>query len=239
MDESNKKTVMIIGGIVAIGLIIFAGVMFLENYTTDFDTYFISGSIHGVAEEQDLSQIPAMKNMSMLSYKDSDNFLVYEAFAFKGENFYSKILELGGFSKLGNKTYNGVNWEVYSTTNVDNNSLMKNVTSTFSKYNVISCTHGYVFITNKNNVTYVTDVATNSTNASNTTFDFNSDLYKNYVEPYMNSIELKNSDNITSLADVWGISDEQYNLIVQYINNGSFDSFLGSSSASSSNTSSV
>lgn len=219
MNEGDKKTVMIIGGIIAMGIVIFAAVMFFENYTTDFDSYFISGSIPGVAEEQDLSQFPILGNISMISYKDSSNYIVYDAYAFKGANFYSKLIKISGFSSLGTKNYNGVDWEVYSTSKIENNSVISNLSSELAKYNIVSCDNGYIFVCSQNNITYLADVSINATNASNTTYDFNSDLYKNYAEPYMNSMELKNANNVTSLADTWNISDEQYNLIVQYINN--------------------
>ena len=153
--------------------------------TTQVDTKFLSGIIQG--EAVDTSYMPMPVKEYTVNYEDNKNNITYEFMMADTLQVTIKLIETLGGGKITTKEYNGVKWDIYYSRG------------------------GYSCIASGKNGDYCVHV-----NGFNVSHDrtLNSDLFKNYVEPLLNSITLKDS-NPPKEYEVCGIPIDEYNNFMQ------------------------
>lgn len=195
-DKMSKKflaLITILLTMVAVFIGIYSTGVFSSN--TDFNTKFISGTIHGNAT---LVESPNNSYNWSLRYNDKTNNISYAFFAIKDGNFFINFFKSAGFEKIESKTFNGTKWDIYFLKTPLFFDSQRNNIAIFSVTNS-SFYYNYYCVSHKNGAAYFAIIGSNKVRGDNS---LNSDLFEDFVEPLLNTIKLKNSDNIPTTQDL-------------------------------------
>lgn len=207
------KTRNIIIIVVVAILIIVAGAVFAsgifkndERVTTPFKTEFMEGNFTGNVKLVNDSE------KFMHSYEDHENNITYNISTVDNSTALMEIYQLQGAKSPEKRTFNGSDWNIYFTQAVPSN----NSSDTHNKsMNIIICEsqgekQGYMI--------YM--IFGNNTKVEYTLNTF-CEAYEDYTEPLLQSISLKESKNVPSISEQFGLTDEQFNqqmdLVHQYM----------------------
>lgn len=216
----EKKYLIIIGIIVVIAAVIgaiFATGFFSNTQTTPFDTEFMSGEFVG-------NVVKGESNESYLaSYQDNDNNITYNLTTMDNSSELMELYKFQGVIGPEHRTINGNEWNIYfgeampvinNTTEADSSKAM----------GIIICeTHndhqGYVIYTIFSDLSKV-----------NFTLNTFGDSYVKFIEPLLKSIKLKQSDNVASVSEQFGMSDDEFAQqieLVRQLNAGNYSALEG------------
>ena len=208
MEKKNMIIIGIIIVVIAIAAILFSGVL-NQTQTTKFNTDFMSGAFVGNVVENE-------SNLSYSSYFHDDvNNISYNLTTIDNASALMEIYRYQGFSDPENRVYNGNNWSIYFAQTVP---VVDNTTNqtTNKSTGIIICE------SQQESQGYVIYIIFEDLSKVNFTLNTYGDSYIKFVEPLLNSISLKKSDDVPVIYELWGMSeDEFYNQIgnITEINN--------------------
>ncbi|MBZ9570253.1 hypothetical protein KQY27_01660 [Methanobrevibacter sp. TMH8] len=208
----NKK-ILVYVAIICIVLAIVASIAFgVSNQKTQIDNKIISATIHGVAIENNSSNL--MLGW-MKVYHDEDNGVYYDFLMADSFNFTKKgVINLMSSEKLATKEYNDVQWEIYYS---DPNSF--NLKYELSK-GISTDRSGYLCFASGKNGDYFVTVSSGAVHSNNS---IDTDLFENYVEPLLNNITLKDPENPPKEYKILNSTKEEYDWINNYINQNGWE----------------
>jgi hypothetical protein len=206
--------IIVIATVSIFGVSIFNLGVFEE--TTPFKTKFIDGVIQGQAIEHPNSGTYEVQNYSTY-YLDYSNGIIYYFEIMKLLNqkhslFFENYDKWMGSKKVSDYEYNGTRWEVYYW-DTKSNSKFYNETTNFSGYFITADKDG-----NSYNIVVESDMI-----SSNDSID--SELFQNYVKPLIESLNFKKISNVPSAHHYWGLTEEEFDNMIDFGNNEGFDSF--------------
>lgn len=197
MDD--KYTIIILVVIVAIiavvGYAFATGMLNGDNkgnmQTTPFKTDFMEGSFVGnVSLENGTEKF-------MHSYEDKQHKITYNISTVDNSTALMDIYYLQGVANPEKRSFNGIDWNIYFNQAIQGNN-------TNNTMNIIICQHqgekqGYLI--------YAIFDGKSDVDASNQMF---SPAYKDYIEPLLKSISLKESKNVPKIYDEFGLSEDEF-----------------------------
>lgn len=208
----TKKNIIIVAVVlIALAFIAsFALESFSTGPSTKFNNDFMSGSIVGHAIEQ-----PQQNNTNYSkwaqSYKDKTNGIEYNMSTCDNATLLLDIMQIqGGMPDPEIRKFNGLNWTIYYSQAVPSTGIDSNNTTNMDKRLDV-----YILSTTYNNQSYLVYVVSNGTvDCDGSTY---CKLYTEYITPYLESVELKHSQDVPHLYDLLGISSSDYKQLVDYV----------------------
>lgn len=211
----EKKNMIIIAAVVILAVVVVAGFIFISGSSDDsskestsFSTPFMTGSFVGnVSLENDSLEY-------VHSYKDKAHDIEYNITTMDNASALMEIYEFQGIEGPEKRTFNGQEWNIYFGEAVPNNGDNNNSTDSKSTMGIIICE------VQKENQGYVINIIFGNNSDVNFTKNTYGDSYINYVEPLLKTISLKESKDVPSVAEQFGLSQDEFNqqinLIRQY-----------------------
>ena len=172
--------------------------------TTPFEMDFMTGKFTGNVK------LVNDKEKFMHSYEDKQNSITYNISTVDNSTALMEIYELQGITNPDVRTFNGNDWNIYFTQAVPTN----NTTNTDKPMNIIVCE------SQGQKQGYLIYMIIDGNSKLNATGKMYSEAYKDYVEPLLNSITLKESKNVPHVYEEFGLSQDEFNqqmdLVRQY-----------------------
>ncbi|MBE6502580.1 MAG: hypothetical protein E7Z79_09120 [Methanobrevibacter thaueri] len=209
METKNIIIIAVVVVIIAILGVIFATGMLNGNektagVTTPFKTEFMEGTFAGnVSLVNDSEEF-------MHSYEDKENKITYNISTVDDSDALMDIYYVQGVMNPEKRSFNDNDWNIYFTQAVQGNDS----NSSDKPMNIIICQsqgekQGYLI--------YMIIDAKSKVNATLNTYG---ESYTDFVEPLLNSITLKESNNVPKIYEEFGLTEDQFaeqmDLIKQY-----------------------
>lgn len=216
-----EKNTKIIIAIVIIILAIIGGFLVYNNLnqkgSTHFDCDFISGDFVGT----NVIKNNKVNNSWSISYYDHDKDIEYNISTCQNSSVLIDYLSIQGLKGPENRHIGDNDWKIYYSQAVPNTANSNNTTTnTTNTTNNIKTNDGtlniYICECTKNNQSYLIYIiaqANCTVKADGSTY---CDLYKDYIVPLLESIDLKKSD-APSGSEALGISESQYTTLQQQL----------------------
>ena len=209
----EKKNMIIIAAVVILAIVVVVGFIFTSGNsneskeTTPFSSSFMAGKFIGNVSQENTSLD------YMHAYKDKTHDIEYNITTLDNSSALMEIYEFQGIGNPEKRTFNGQEWNIYfgeaMPTGENNNSNRSNATM-----GIIICE------VQKENQGYVINIIFGNNSDVNFTKTTYGEAYTDYVEPLLESITLKQSKDIPSVAEQFGLSQDEFNqqidLIHQY-----------------------
>lgn len=206
----NKNIIIVAVAIVAIVAIlgfVFATGMLNQEKTdvqrTEFKTDYMEGAFVGnVTKESDEKYLH--------SYRDKENKITYNMSTVDNSTALMDIYYIQGVMNPEVRTYNGNDWNIYFTQAVQGND-----TKSKDVMNIVICQsqgekQGYL----------VTMIIDPDSKVNTSSFNILGQPYKEFVEPLLESITLKECSGVPAISEQFGLSDDQFaeqmELVQQY-----------------------
>lgn len=213
MDNRNMIIIIVaVIAIIAIAGVIFATGIFNDDSisntegTSELKTDFMEGSFVGKVSLENDSQ----KFMS--SYQDKKHHITYNVSTVDDSNALMDIYEVQGVTNPEKRSFNGNDWNIYFTQAVPGNNT--NNTSSNDAMNIIICQ------SQGDKQGYLVYVIFDSKSDVNFTGNMFSPAYKDYVEPLLKSLSLKQSSDVPKINEQFGLTEDEFSqqldLIHQY-----------------------
>lgn len=209
MEDKNIIIILaVIVVIIAIAGYAFATGMFngtQNTQTSPLKTEFMEGNFVG-----DVKLVNDTQKF-MHSYEDNQHHITYNISTVDNSSALMEIYELQGVANPEERSFNGQEWNIYFTQAMPGNNTTQNANETM---NIIICQsqgqkQGYLI--------YAIFNASSDVNATGQMF---SPAYKEYIEPLLKSISLKESKNVPKINEEFGLTEDEFaqqmDLIHQY-----------------------
>jgi len=209
MEDKNIIIILaVIVVIIAIAGYAFATGMFngtQNTQTSPLKTEFMEGNFVG-----DVKLVNDTQKF-MHSYEDKQHHITYNISTVDNSSALMEIYELQGVANPEERSFNGHEWNIYFTQAMPGNNTTQNANETM---NIIICQsqgqkQGYLI--------YAIFNASSDVNATGQMF---SPAYKEYIEPLLKSISLKESKNVPKINEEFGLTEDEFaqqmDLIHQY-----------------------
>ena len=209
MEDKNIIIILaVIVVIIAIAGYAFATGMFngtQNTQTSPLKTEFMEGNFVG-----DVKLVNDTQKF-MHSYEDNQHHITYNISTVDNSSALMEIYELQGVTNPEKRSFNGQEWNIYFTQAMPGNNTTQNANETM---NIIICQsqgqkQGYLI--------YAIFNASSDVNATGQMF---SPAYKDYIEPLLKSISLKESKNVPKINEEFGLTEDEFaqqmDLIHQY-----------------------
>lgn len=209
MEDKNIIIILaVIVVIIAIAGYAFATGMFngtQNTQTSPLKTEFMEGNFVG-----DVKLVNDTQKF-MHSYEDNQHHITYNISTVDNSSALMEIYELQGVTNPEERSFNGHEWNIYFTQAMPGNNTTQNANETM---NIIICQsqgqkQGYLI--------YAIFNASSDVNATGQMF---SPAYKEYIEPLLKSISLKESKNVPKINEEFGLTEDEFaqqmDLIHQY-----------------------
>ena len=209
MEDKNIIIILaVIVVIIAIAGYAFATGMFngtQNTQTSPLKTEFMEGNFVG-----DVKLVNDTQKF-MHSYEDKQHHITYNISTVDNSSALMEIYELQGVANPEERSFNGHEWNIYFTQAMPGNNTTQNANETM---NIIICQsqgqkQGYLI--------YAIFNANSDVNATGQMF---SPAYKEYIEPLLKSISLKESKNVPKINEEFGLTEDEFaqqmDLIHQY-----------------------
>ena len=197
----EKKNIILIA-IVAIAIIAVAAAIFttmggesnttIVGETSKFSNSFMEGSFSGKTK--------LVNNSSefMQSYEDSKHKITYNISTVDNSTALMDIYYLQGVMNPEKRTLNGNDWNIYFSQAIEGNNTNKTL-------NIVICQcqkekQGYLI--------YM--IIDSKTDLNISAFNTFGEVYKGYVEPLLKSVTLKESKNVPSINDEFGLTADEF-----------------------------
>ena len=209
MEDKNIIIILaVIVVIIAIAGYAFATGMFngtQNTQTSPLKTEFMEGNFVG-----DVKLVNDTQKF-MHSYEDNQHHITYNISTVDNSSALMEIYEIQGVTNPEERSFNGHEWNIYFTQAMPGNNTTQNANETM---NIIICQsqgqkQGYLI--------YAIFNANSDVNATGQMF---SPAYKEYIEPLLKSISLKESKNVPKINEEFGLTEDEFaqqmDLIHQY-----------------------
>ena len=165
---------------------------------TDFDTEFMSGTIHG---EAFLNTNHPRYSPWWVNYEDKSNNINYTFLVLKNGTFLKDVFKFSGFQKIGSQKNNGVKWNIYYLKSKRSSHVPNNENSSISESQIFY--YNYLCTARKNGTDYFIFVYSSKIKGSDSN---NSDLYSNYLNPLLKTVKVKKVDDPPTFQEVYKTS---------------------------------
>ena len=230
---NSKKTAIIAIAVLAIVISSLGAVSAFELFgmdlfggpTTDFDNKFMSGTFTGDVTQNNVSEDNLTKGWTD-SYEDKEHNITYNMSCVKDGDFITDVYQLQGLGAPEIRNYNDQPWKIFYSQAVPSSNGTDNKTSVNDTNNTINV---YVCEADINGTAYTINVIAynNETECDGTLF---CPLYKDYIGPLVESIQFKEAKKAPKMADLMGMSDEEFKFNREYLDgifNGTIDPTQG------------
>lgn len=197
----NKNLIIIAIAIIAVIAIV--GAIFVSGVfdgnkdlgTTPFKTDFMEGAFVGNVS------LVNEKEKFMHSYVDKEHNITYNISTVDNSTALMDIYEVQGLSNPEKRSFNGNDWNIYFTQAIPGNDTTIKENNTM---NIVICqSQGekqgymiYAIIDGKSDV--------------NLTGKMHGPAYKDFIQPLLESITLKESKNVPKISEEFGITDDEF-----------------------------
>ena len=225
---NSKKTAIIAIAVLAIVISSLGAVSAFELFgmdlfggpTTDFDNKFTGDVTQNNVTEDNLT-----KGWTD-SYEDKEHNITYNMSCVKDGNFITDVYQLQGLGAPEIRNYNGQPWKIFYSQAVPNSNVTDNKTSGNDTNNTINV---YICEADINGTAYTINIMSyeNKTECDGTLF---CPLYEDYIGPLVESIQFKDAKKAPKMADLMGMSDEEFKFNREYLDgifNGTIDPSQG------------
>ena len=216
--------VMVIASLSAVSAFEFFGMDLFGGPTTDFDTKFMSGTFTGDVVENEVEDNTTVTKGWTASYENKEKNITYNMSCVKDGDFITDVYQLQGLGQPEIRNYNDQPWKIFFSQAVPDANVMDNETAnqTNDTNNTINV---YICEADVNGTAYTINVMSydNKTECDGTLF---CPLYKEHIEPLIESVEFKEDKKAPIMADILNLSDEEFEFNREYVNgifNGSID----------------
>ena len=216
--------VMVIASLSAVSAFEFFGMDLFGGPTTDFDTKFMSGTFTGDVVENEVEDNTTVTKGWTASYENKEKNITYNMSCVKDGDFITDVYQLQGLGQPEIRNYNDQPWKIFFSQAVPDSNVMDNKTAnqTNDTNNTINV---YICEADINGTAYTINVMSydNKTECDGTLF---CPLYKEHIEPLIESVEFKQAKKAPKMADILNLSDEEFEFNREYVNgifNGSID----------------
>ena len=216
--------VMVIASLSAVSAFELFGMDLFGGPTTDFDTKFMSGTFTGDVVENEVEDNNTVSKGWTASYENKEKNITYNMSCVKDGDFITDVYQLQGLSRPEIRNYNDQPWKIFFSQAVPDSNVMDNETAnqTNDTNNTINV---YICEADINGTAYTINVMSydNKTECDGTLF---CPLYKEHIEPLIESVEFKQAKKAPKMADILNLSDEEFEFNREYVNgifNGSID----------------
>ena len=216
--------VMVIASLSAVSAFEFFGMDLFGGPTTDFDTKFMSGTFTGDVVENEVEDNTTVTKGWTASYENKEKNITYNMSCVKDGDFITDVYQLQGLGQPEIRNYNDQPWKIFFSQAVPDSNVMDNETAnqTNDTNNTINV---YICEADINGTAYTINVMSydNKTECDGTLF---CPLYKEHIEPLIESVEFKEAKKAPKMADILNLSDEEFEFNREYVNgifNGSID----------------
>ena len=216
--------VMVIASLSAVSAFEFFGMDLFGGPTTDFDTKFMSGTFTGDVVENEVEDNTTVTKGWTASYENKEKNITYNMSCVKDGDFITDVYQLQGLGQPEIRNYNDQPWKIFFSQAVPDSNVMDNKTAnqTNDTNNTINV---YICEADINGTAYTINVMSydNKTECDGTLF---CPLYKEHIEPLIESVEFKQAKKAPKMADILNLSDEEFKFNREYVNgifNGSID----------------
>lgn len=230
---NSKRTAFIAIAVLAIVISSLGAVSAFELFgmnlfggpTTDFDNKFMSGTFNGDMTQNNISEDNLTKGWTD-SYEDKEHNITYNMSCVKDGDFITDVYQLQGLGAPEIRNYNDQPWKIFYSQAVPNANVSANGSSGNNSNNTINV---YICEADINGTAYTINIMSydNKTECDGTLF---CPLYKDYIEPLIKSIEFKDAKKAPKMADLMGMSDEEFEFNREYVDgifNGTIDPSQG------------
>ena len=230
---NSKKTAIIAVAVLAIVISSLGAVSAFELFgmdlfggpTTDFDNKFMSGTFTGDVTQNNISEDNLTKGWTD-SYEDKEHNITYNMSCVKDGNFITDLYQLQGLGAPEIRNYNGQPWKIFYSQAVPNSNVTDNKASGNDTNNTINV---YICEADINGTAYTINIMSyeNKTECDGTLF---CPLYEDYIGPLVESIQFKDAKKAPKMADLMGMSDEEFKFNREYLDgifNGTIDPSQG------------
>ncbi len=214
---------IIIASLSAVSAFEVFGIDILGGPTTDFDNNFMSGTFSGDVSQNKINETGIAKGWTD-SYEDKEHNITYNMSCVKDGDFITDVYQLQGLGQPEIRNYNGQPWKIFYSQAVPDEDITDNKTSADANTtnNTINV---YICEADINGTAYTISVMAydNKTECDGTLF---CPLYKDYLEPMIESIEFKDAKKAPSMAELMNMSDEEFKYNEEYVDgilNGTID----------------
>ena len=183
--------IAIAGGILASGIL--NGESKAPTKTTPFETEFMEGSFVGKVK------LANDDEAYMRSYEDKENKITYNISTVDDSDALMDIYYIQGVMNPEKRTINGNDWNIYFTQAVEGNDTATDDNT----MNIIICQsqgdkQGYL----------IYSIFDAKSKVNGTTIY--GEAYKDYIEPLLNSITLKESSDVPKINEEFGLTEDQF-----------------------------
>ena len=230
---NSKKTAIIAVSVLAIVISSLGAVSAFELFgmdlfggpTTEFDNKFMSGTFSGDVTQNKVDDDNLTKGWTD-SYEDKEHNITYNMSCVKDGNFITDLYQLQGLGAPEIRNYNGQPWKIFYSQAVPDNNVTDNKTSGNDTNNTINV---YICEADINGTAYTINIMSyeNKTECDGTLF---CPLYEDYIGPLVESIQFKDAKKAPKMADLMGMSDEEFKFNREYLDgifNGTIDPSQG------------
>ena len=198
----ETKNIIIIVAVVVIlaviGIIFATGMLSQQNTaetTTPFETDFMQGAFVGNVK------LVNNKEKFMKSYEDKKHHITYNISTVDNSSALMEIYELQGVTNPEERSFNGNDWNIYFTQAVPGNDSNKNTNETM---NIVICQ------SQGEKQGYLIYAIFDSKSDVNSTGNMFGQSYKEYIEPLLNSVTLKESKNVPAINEEFGLTEDEF-----------------------------
>ena len=197
----NKNIIMILVAVVAIIAIvgaIFVSGMFngtKETATTPFETEFMDGAFVGNVTLKD------GKQKFMHSYVDKEHKITYNISTVDNSTALMDIYSVQGVTNPEERSFNGNDWNIYFTEAIPGNDSSAKDNNTM---NIIICQ------SQGKKQGYLIYMIIDSKSKVNSTGNEFGQAYKDFAQPLLESITLKESKNVPKINEEFGLTEDQF-----------------------------
>ena len=197
----NKNIIMILVAVVAIIAIvgaIFVSGMFngtKETATTPFETEFMDGAFVGNVTLKD------GKQKFMHYYVDKKHKITYNISTVDNSTALMDIYSVQGVTNPEERSFNGNDWNIYFTEAIPGNDSSAKDNNTM---NIIICQ------SQGKKQGYLIYMIIDSKSKVNSTGNEFGQAYKDFAQPLLESITLKESKNVPKINEEFGLTEDQF-----------------------------
>lgn len=210
----NKNIFIVIISIVVVFVAVLLFSLSFSEETTELDTKFFNATVSGVLVEDNSSEyLSAWK----LTYNDTKNNIYYDFLMADSLNYIKgSCINLLGVEKVDTVEYNGVHWEIYYFHN-------SYVSMEYKSYvGLTGSCPGYLCFASEKEGDYLIAVSSGAVHSNSSK---NTKLFKEYLEPLLNNITLKDSQNPPKEYQLVNSTKENYDIVNNYIRQYGWDDF--------------
>lgn len=211
----NKKIIGIVIALIAVVLAVIGGAYAFDLFAahTDFDNQFMSGTFQG---EVSVNKVEKSKYSNWTaSYTEKDKNITYNMSCVKQGSFITNLYMLQGMAAPETREFNGVDWKIFYSQAVPSTNDTNNSSSNSSETSDIIDV--YICEADINDTTYMINVMSYG-NVTQCDGSLYCDLFKNDIEPLLNSVTLKDAKKAPQMYKLLNMTKDEFEQTNDQIN---------------------